>query len=128
MEMQASTSGADVAALGLKSVLVGSLPAALMTDDEPDRYTVEAVFTRQPDQDEVAEILGPGTRSVLANAGYPGVAVGVSDRRLEITNTSLAELRDGLAEVIADRLAEISASVSAKPGSTDALGGGELPG
>ncbi len=41
--------------LGLRSVLVGSLPAALMTTGAPDRYTVEAVFTRRPEEDELRD-------------------------------------------------------------------------
>lgn len=48
----------NVEPLGLKAVMVSSLPATLMTDDAPDRYTVEAVFTRQADRDEVAAIHG----------------------------------------------------------------------
>ncbi|GAB3598553.1 hypothetical protein [Microbacterium tumbae] len=111
METQTRTSGADTAALGLGSVLVGSLPAALMTDEAPDRYTVEAVFTRRPERDEITEILGSETRERLAKAGYSTVEVTISDRRLEIANTNLEELRDGLGGVLADRLAEISAGV-----------------
>ena len=114
METQTRTSGPDVGALGLGSVLVGSLPAALLTDHAPERYTVEAVFTRRPERDEMTEILGSETRDRLARAGYPTVEVTVSDRRLEIANTNLEELRDGLAEVLADRLAEITAGVRAR--------------
>lgn len=114
METQTRTSGAKAATLGLGSVLAGSLPAALMTDDAPDRYTVEAVFTRRPERDEVTEILGSETRGALADAGYPTVELTVSDRRLEIANTNLEELRDGLSTVLADRLAEISAGVRAR--------------
>lgn len=114
METQTRTSGADTATLGLGSVLVGSLPAALMTDEAPDRYTVEAVFTRRPERDEITEILGSGTRERLARAGYSTVELTISDRRLEIANTNLEELRDGLGGVLANRLAEISEDVRAK--------------
>ena len=93
---------------------MASLPAALMTDAAPDRYTVEAVFTRRPEKDEVAEILGTRTRDDLVSAGYPTVGLAVADRRLVIANTNLEELRDGLATVIADRLAEISTEVHEK--------------
>ena len=113
MDTQTRTSGVDAATLGLGSVLVGSLPAALMTEDAPDRYTVEAVFSRRPEREEVAQILGSETRDFLAKAGYPTVEVTVSDRRLEIANTNLEELRDGLAGVLADRLSEISVVVRA---------------
>jgi hypothetical protein len=114
MNTQTRTSGVDAATLGLGSVLVGSLPAALMTDHAPDRYTVEAVFTRRPERDEVTEILGSETRDFLAKAGYSTVELTVSDRRLEIANTNLEELRDGLAAVLADRLAEITEGVRAR--------------
>src|SRR6218665_1522647 len=111
METHMRTGGPETGLLGLGSVLIGSLPAALMTVDAPDRYTVEAVFTRRPSADEVREILGDGTRRFLTEAGYPGVAVTIADRRLEIANTNLEELRDGLAHILAERLAEISAGV-----------------
>lgn len=114
MDTQTRTSGVETATLGLGSVLVASLPATLMTDEAPDRYTVEAVFTRRPERDEVIEILGSETRDFLAKAGYPTVEVTISDRRLEIANTNLEELRDGLARVLADRLAGISARVLAR--------------
>lgn len=114
MDTHERASGADAATLRLGSVLVGSLPAALMTPDAPDRYTVEAVFTRRPEHDEITEILGSETHDVLVGAGYPAVELTVSDRRLEIANTNLEELRDGLSTVLADRLAEISVADRAK--------------
>lgn len=114
MNAHTRTGGPDSSPLGLTSVLVGSLPAALMTDDAPDRYTVEAVFTRRPEREEIVELLGGRTRAFLAQAGYPTAEVTISDRRLQIANTNLEELRDGLATVLADRLAEVSAGVRAQ--------------
>lgn len=114
MNTQTRGSGTETGALGLGTVLVGSLPAALLTDHAPERYTVEAVFSRRPERDEVTEILGSETRDRLARAGYPTVELTVSDRRLEIANTNLEELRDGLAGVLANRLAEITAGVRAR--------------
>lgn len=105
--------------LGLDSVLVGSLPAGLMTDDPPPRYTVEAVFTRRPGKEEVRDVLGESTRELLAHSGYPDVELTVSDRRLEIHNTTLEELRDGLAELIALRLAEISERIRSEKEASD---------
>jgi len=100
-----TTTSSASAPLGLGSVLVGSLPSALMTADAPARYTVEAVFTRRPQREEIAEILGDETRETLVREGYPTVELTVSDRRLEIANTTLEELRDGLGSVLAERLA-----------------------
>lgn len=111
---QMSTQLKNDSPLGLGSVLVGSLPTTLMTDDSPARYTVEAVFTRQADRDEVAAIHGSTTRDHLTASGYPTVELRVSDRRLEISNTNLEELRDGLAIVIAEHLAAISLSLRAE--------------
>ncbi|QOC25807.1 hypothetical protein IC744_05455 [Microbacterium hominis] len=109
MSTQSTTkSPSDSAALGLGSVLAGSLPSALMTADAPARYTVEAVFTRRPQREEIADLLSDETREMLIRNGYPVVELTVSDRRLEIANTNLEELRDGLGTVLADRLAEIS--------------------
>lgn len=113
MNAQLKIAGQSSELLGLESILIGSLPATLMTDEAPDRYTVEAVFTRKTDRDEVAAIQGSETRAHLSANGFPTVELHVADRRLEIANTNLEELRDGLAAVIAERLAEISAALVA---------------
>ena len=92
MSTQSTTkSPSDSATLGLGSVLAGSLPSALMTADAPVRYTVEAVFTRRPQREEVVELLGDETREVLIRSGYPAVELTVSDRRLEIGRASCRE-------------------------------------
>jgi hypothetical protein len=114
MNTQLKIAGQSSELLGLESVLVGSLPATLMTDEAPDRYTVEAVFTRKTDRDEVAAIQGSETRARLSANGFPTVELHVADRRLEIANTNLEELRNGLAAVIAERLVEISAALIAE--------------
>ncbi|MCK2037453.1 hypothetical protein KZC51_15070 [Microbacterium sp. SSW1-49] len=113
MNAQLKIAGPSPDLLGLEHVLIGSLPATLLTDDAPDRYTVEAVFTRKTDRDEVAAIQGSEMRAHLSANGYPTVELRVADRRLEIANTNLEELRDGLAAVIAERLATISADLLA---------------
>ncbi|HEY0259757.1 MAG TPA: hypothetical protein VGC18_07895 [Lacisediminihabitans sp.] len=111
MDTREQAPGGDGGALGLETVLVDSLPTTLLTEEAPDRYTVEVVFTRRPEREEVAGILSGDTRAFLSSAGYPAARLSVSDRRLEIANTSLEELRDGLADILADRLAEISTEV-----------------
>lgn len=116
MNAQLKIAGQSPELLGLETVLVGSLPATLMTDDAPDRYTVEAVFTRKTDRDEVTAIQGSDTRAHLSAKGFPTVELHASDRRLEIANTNLEELRDGLAAVIAERLAEISTALQTERG------------
>ncbi|GAB3596581.1 hypothetical protein [Microbacterium tumbae] len=111
MSAQLKIAGQSPDLLGLENILVGSLPATLGTDEAPDRYTVEAVFTRKTDRDEVNAIQGGEMRAHLSANGYPTIELHVADRRLEIANTNLEELRDGLAAVLADRLAEISAAL-----------------
>ncbi|MEV4668049.1 hypothetical protein [Microbacterium sp. LWO12-1.2] len=113
MNTQLKIAGQSPETLGLENVLIGSLPATLLTDDAPDRYTVEAVFTRKTDRDEVAAIQGSEMRAHLSANGYPTVELRVADRRLEIANTNLEELRDGLAAVIAERFATIAADLQA---------------
>lgn len=97
--------------LGLTSVLPGSLPKSLGTVDAPNSYQVDAVFNRRPQSEEVAAIHSPDTLNALQAAGYPFVALHVSDRRLEIKNTNLDQLEDGLATFLADHLAAITASI-----------------
>ncbi|MBF4561155.1 hypothetical protein ITJ43_03305 [Microbacterium sp. VKM Ac-2870] len=109
MSAQSTTRNpSDSAVLGLGAVLAASLPSALMTVDAPSRYTVEAVFTRRPQREEIADIIGADTREFLSRRGYTEVELAVSDRRMEIANTSLEELRDGLGAALAELLAAIS--------------------
>ncbi|MDQ1125859.1 hypothetical protein QE428_000892 [Microbacterium sp. SORGH_AS 505] len=107
MNAQVKSAGSSPALLGLRSILVTTLPSELMTANAPDRYTVEAVFTRRVEPDEIAAIEGNETRAQLSAHGYSTAELRVSDRRLEIHNTNLEELRDGLASVIAQRLGDI---------------------
>ncbi|KGM09077.1 hypothetical protein [Cellulomonas carbonis] len=93
--------------LRLTSVLASGLPAEVGTPDEPRRYTVPAVFSRQVGPREKAYLEDPSTARRLAADGHPGVELRVSDRRLLIGNTTLAELRDGLASRIAAVLREM---------------------
>lgn len=87
--------------LTVGNVLMDSLPATLLTAKAPEKYTVAAVFNRRPEPEEIQNILSPAVKQELASVGYTNVELGVSNRRLEISNTSLEELRDGLAFAIA---------------------------
>lgn len=97
--------------LGLSAVLPGALPATLGTPAAPDRYQVDAVFTRRPLPEEVDAIDSSASGEALGAAGYPGVTLRVSDRRLEIHGTNLEELEGGLSTMVADLLAGISRGV-----------------
>jgi len=99
---------ADDGHLGLSRVLATALPDTLGTPEGPDRYSVTAMLTRRPSHFEIAAIHSRETSDRLDGAGYPTVELSVSDRRLQIANTSLEELRDGLSTVLADLIWDIS--------------------
>ncbi len=85
------------AALTVLGILDTALPAELGTDRAPERYTVAAVFSRRVSSEEQKAIEAPERQEELAEAGFPGVTLAVSDRRLLIGNTNLAMLENGLA-------------------------------
>ncbi len=97
----------DSEVLHLRSVLVSGLPVELATAAAPATYTVPAVFSRQVTVGEREAIEHPGTTQRLAELGYPDVTLTVSDRRLLINHTNLAQLKDGLAGAVAAVLRDI---------------------
>ncbi|SKC68857.1 hypothetical protein [Krasilnikoviella flava] len=98
--------------LFLRGILDSALPHELGTDDEPERYMVAAVFSRQVASEERALIEGAAARSTLAAHGYPGLGLKVADRRLEISGTNLAMLAAGLATAIAALLRDVEQQVA----------------
>lgn len=106
--------------LGLTSVLPGSLPQSLGTLSAPESYQVDAVFTRRPEVGEVVALHSLETLNALSKAGYPFVTLHVSDRRLEIKNTSLDQLKNGLGTFLADHLAAITATLQKERASAQA--------
>jgi hypothetical protein len=99
-------------ALTLSGVLASALPHDLGTAQGPSRYTVPAVFSRRPQPREVDLLHGTSTSRRLADAGYSDVEIRVSDRRLLITNTNLADLKSGLAHLLGMILREVSSHAS----------------
>ncbi len=91
----------------LTTVLFSSLPPNLFTDESPEKYTVDAVFNRRVESSELSAIESFTSLEVLSRSGFGDVALEVQDRRLRIHNTSLEQLRDGLATVIARLLTDI---------------------
>jgi len=114
MATQHQATFSDTSPLGLESILTSSLPATLLTDDAPERYIVEAVFSRRPEAEESAQITSDDTQDFFRQHGYPGTVLTIADRRLRIANTNLQELRDGLAVVVAERLATISIDIQTR--------------
>lgn len=105
-----SPSAGSGTALGLSHILTTLLPATVHTPGGPARYTVNAVFTRRPSAGEIQGLEGKEAREWLDRAGFTEVTTRVSDRRLEIGNTSLEELQGGLAAVLAGLLVRLSAA------------------
>ncbi|GAA1953692.1 hypothetical protein [Agromyces allii] len=92
---------------GVTHVLVNELPATLGTPDEPERYSVSAVFTRRPTPAELQLLGAPAVEAQLHDAGYPQVVLKPVDRRLVIEHTNLAELAGGLASLVGEILLDI---------------------
>ncbi len=102
----------DDAALSLRGVLETSLPRELGTAAAPDRYKVEAVFSRRVSPQERARIEQPSVSQHLADKGFPGITLQVFDRRLVISGASLPMLENGLAHEIAVMLQGIEESIA----------------
>jgi hypothetical protein len=104
--------------LHLLRILETGIAAEVGTPAEPPRYTVPVVFSRQVTPVERARIEDPATARRLGEAvrpgrSGPGLRLVVSDRRLLVENTTLAELRDGLAAELAAFLRELGEDVRA---------------
>ncbi|QAY63125.1 hypothetical protein ET495_07555 [Xylanimonas allomyrinae] len=97
--------------LFVRGVLTAALPPELGTDRAPKRYMVPGVLSRHVLPEERALIESPATAARLAGHGYPGVTLKVADRRLEISQTSLATLTGGLAAQIAAVMRDAEQSV-----------------
>jgi hypothetical protein len=104
----------DDAALSLRGVLESSLPRELGTAAAPDRYTVEAVFSRRVSPQERTLIEQPSVSQHLADKGFPGITLEIADRRLVIRGTSLPMLENGLAHEIAAMLHGIEETIAAE--------------
>ena len=111
--------------LRLLSVLESGLPDGVGGADQPEPYTVPVVFSRQVSRDERSRIEDPGTaRLVAAEAGIdetdPVLRLVVSDRRLLVENTTLAQLRDGLAAALAAMLRNLAVDLESERSGRDA--------
>jgi hypothetical protein len=94
--------------LSLSGILASALPDDLGTARAASRYTVPVVFSRRPQPRELELLQGSNISRRLAEAGYSDVELGVSDRRLLITNTNLMDLKAGLAHLLGIILNEVT--------------------
>lgn len=90
--------------LRVMEIVASALPVTLLTPDAPDTYTVTGVFSRSVDPIEAAILHSHTSSATITAAGFPGVTLHVSDRRLLIGNTNLDMLQAGLANVIGQLL------------------------
>lgn len=110
----ADTSSSAQEPLRLTSVLLSALPLELGTPAAPERYTVPVVFSRQVTPAERARIEDPALAHRLSESLGAQIELVVSDRRLLVRNTSLAELRDGLAAALSAALRELDVQLDAE--------------
>jgi len=99
-------------ALQLRGVLDTALPRELGTQEEPDLYTVTAVFSRRVSGPEQVLVELPAVTASFAEHGYPRITLRVEDRRLLIENTNLAMLSGGLAHEIAVVLRDVETTIA----------------
>ncbi len=106
----------------MQSVLASGLPVEVGTPHEPSLYTVPAVFSRRVTPEERSRIEDPATaEDLMATTGAgPGLALAVSDRRLLIVNTNLAQLKDGLAMAIGRMLSRLDEDLLTEQDERDA--------
>ncbi|SFR78105.1 hypothetical protein SAMN05428970_2328 [Agromyces sp. CF514] len=100
-------------------VLVNELPSTLGTPEEPDHYSVSAVFSRRPTPAELTMLAAPNVGATLRDEGYAHVTLKPVDRRLVIGHTSLAELSGGLASLIGEVLFDIGTRARAEQRALD---------
>jgi len=104
--------------LRLQGVLFSGIRDGIEEDPRVEKYTVPAVLSRRPTIAE-RELIGRiGTTGHLASAGYPDVELILDDRRLNITNTSLEELRDGLAVMLGALIRDLADRAGTLPDPT----------
>ncbi|MGM0928090.1 MAG: hypothetical protein ACQEXN_00070 [Actinomycetota bacterium] len=92
----------------LRLTSVVAVSRELYAADAPARYTVSAAFSRRVLPAEARLIQGPATHERLREQGYGHISLMITEARLEIVNTSLEELKAGLASVIGSLIREIS--------------------
>ncbi|WP_262107517.1 hypothetical protein [Arthrobacter sp. Marseille-P9274] len=92
----------------LRLTSVVAVSRELYAVDPPARYTVSAAFSRRVLPAETTLIQGPATHERLSKQGYGHISLVINEARLDIVNTSLEELKAGLASLVGSLIREIS--------------------
>jgi hypothetical protein len=92
----------------LRLTTVVAVSRELYAADPPVRYTVSVAFSRRVLPAEARLIQGPETHERLKEQGYGHISLVINEARLDIVNTSLEEIKAGLASVVGSLIREIS--------------------
>jgi hypothetical protein len=92
----------------LRLTSVVAVSRELYAADAPARYTVSAAFSRRVLPAEARLIKGPAAHERLTEQGYGHISLVLDEARLQIVNTSLEELKSGLASIIGSLIRDIS--------------------
>lgn len=111
-----SAPGLPEQAIALNGVVASALPWNLRTAGEPSKYTVVVALSRRAEPYEIELVQDPSTVRRLHDAGYEDVRLAIAGRRLLVENTSLEQLRAGLAPELARIFRDISIAAQAQKG------------
>jgi hypothetical protein len=103
-------------AIALNGIVASALPWNLGTARGPSEYTVVVALSRRAEPYEIDLVNDPSTVRRLREAGYGGVGIAIAGRRLLVENTSLEQLRAGLARELARLFRDVSAAALAQQG------------
>ncbi|MBO9705089.1 MAG: hypothetical protein J7474_06195, partial [Arthrobacter sp.] len=97
--------------LRVEGVVFSCLVAGIEESELSDRYTVPTILNRRPSRSEHERLNHIAASGRLAAAGYPEVGLILNDRRLDVTNTTLDELSEGLALLLGALIQDLSDAV-----------------
>lgn len=97
--------------LRVEGVVFSCLVAGIEDSPQAERYTVPTILNRRPSRSEHERLNHLAASDRLSEAGYPDVGLILNERRLDITNTTLDELGEGLALLLGALIQELSDAV-----------------
>ena len=109
--MTSEQSAPAVQLLRVEGVVFSCLVAGIEESELSDRYTGPTILNRRPSRSEHERLNHIAASGHLAAAGYPEVGLILNDRRLDVTNTTLDELSEGLAVLLGALIQDLSDAV-----------------